>query len=370
MPTWNVETFFRRFEQGTMGRKSQYSTYWVNSFDGCKILCNKSAGSHSRDGEQVYGVYMGPDLCVFNRGMVQGSYLPQFSMDFPGYNDITESGVIDSEVTAGNSSVRSVLFQLGHSQYLLEPWWAFVAPMEYGFVQSAPYNSDIDLMLGAAPGAMYGCTHRANNRGVIKRLSEGHKFTTVKDARASLIPLRVIENPDNSFQYKNWWFAPADDYKPRDLTDKEKEILENPPMPWHFGLTTQVVSPILVNGSAMEQAINLQGVRSSLNKDVLFALTQYVDKKKIYGEVIARLHGLYFDQDEGDDFNSFVFLPGQSMSLVQKEQDGLYYVMGDMHSKADGHFALRYNGMEKAYKLAIAKKLVGWHAMIKEFERV
>jgi len=372
MSTWNIDTFFRRFEQGTLGRKSQYSTYWVNTFDGCKVLCNKSAGySGRRDGEVPYGVYMGQELCVFNRQLI-GNYSPQFSMEFPKEDeDITESGLIDCEYTAGNNTVRSVLFQLGHSQYLLEPYWAEAQPISYENIQSAPYDKSVNLMEGCSTVQFFGISnHKAYVRGAIKKLPDGNKYSSVKDARAALIPAEVLDCPDSSFQFKNWWFAPAMDYTPKDLTSIEKKILENPPMPWHYGLTTQIVSPILVSPLTFE--VNVENLREHIDNKALTMLNQYVQAKKIYSETIKKLRSLYIDQDEEQDFNSFLLLPGQSMAYVQRSSKDKYYIMGDLRTKNDEHFSFRYSGIDKAridkaYSLPVIKLTV-WHAMIKEFE--
>jgi len=101
-------------------------------------------------------------------------------------------------------------------------------------------------------------------------------------------------------------------------------------------------------------------------------LNQYVQAKKIYSETIKKLRSLYIDQDEGQDFNSFLLLPGQSMAYVQRSSKDKYYIMGDLRTKNDEHFSFRYSGIDKAridkaYSLPVIKLTV-WHAMIKEFE--
>ena len=172
-----------------------------------------------------------------------------------------------------------------------------------------------------------------------------------------------------SFIYKNWWFTPNINYVPKDLTEDEKKFLENPPMPWHYGLTTQVVKPILDSPSILENADKIPNIQKHMNPEVLNSLREYSRAKTIYAETIEKLDGLYVDQDDGSDFNNFFLLPGQSMAYVQKESDQKYHVMGDLRSKNEESFSLRYHGMERAYKYPTMKYLKVWHAMIKGWER-
>lgn len=343
MAEWNVEVFFDRFKTGTLGRKTQYSSYWVNKFNGCEVLCNKSSNRkrRSRAGEHVMGVYMGKELCVFNRDQLGGVYNNyQYLMTINETEDITESGLIDYEVSAGNSTAVAALFQIGHSQYLLEPYWSNKVVRSYEDIVNAPFNKTVNVMEGYPPATSFGATNLTGDKftGVIKKLPEG-KYNSIKEAREALIPEEVKAYPKESFIYKNWWFTPTENYIPNDLTEDEKRLLESPPMPWHYGLTTQVVNPILELPSILEKMT--PNIHKHMNSEILKSLQDYSSAKIRYGEIIEKLNNLYVDQDNGSDFDNFFLLPGQSMAYVQMESGEKYHVMGDLRSKNEESFSIR-----------------------------
>lgn len=362
MTAWNVETFFEKFANGTLGRKTQYSTYWVMKFDGCTVLCNRSGRS-----EHVCGIYMGPELCIFNKGVCTN---PQYSMSIDDSEDVTESGLIDLEKTAGNGTAISALFQVGHSQYLLEPYWSWNKIQTYEEIMNSPYDKNVDIMQGAKTHQKYGVYSNSSFiRAIIKKMPPG-RFHSVKEAREALIPAEVAADPEGSFILKEWWFTPVPDYVPKDLSPEEKLILERPPMPWHYGLTTQIVKPILDSLGTIETAISQRAVQIHMNPEVYSQLTKYVQSKIRYGKIIEKMNELYINQDdESSDFRSFFLLPGQSMAYVQKANDDKYFVMGDLRSKNGEHFSLRYHGMEKAYGYPTLKFLKSWHVMNRGWNR-
>jgi len=377
MTIWNVETFIERFARGTLGRKTQYSSYHVVKFDACHILVNRNGGRRGT-GEQPLGVYFGPDLTLFNQWLWPGldNFQPEFSCTFPeNIGDITDSGLLDIEPTAGNEDVKSILIQLGHRQFLIEPYWAIDKPVSYEDYFNNPYDSGFDLMqmnhyLGVPK---YGFIRNPGRRGqspssngaVMKPLPEGHKFETVKDARIGLVPQAAHDSPDKSFQYLNFWFAPVFDYKPEELSPEEIKVLENPPLPWQYDLTTMSVYPPLLGTNSFEGAVT-NNVRTGFKDPFKANILRYIHDKAKYEEAVKKLKALYFNQDAGNDFDGFYIMPASSDAGVQKtDKPGIYYVKGAIFDKVDGS-SLSY-GIDKLFTKGSVKNLNDWHLMVKEF---
>lgn len=377
MTVWNVETFIERFMRGTLGRKSQYSTYHVVKFDSCHILVNKYNGRGVSE-ERPVAIYFGPELTLVNASAWPSDLIlePAFITPFlDDCGDITESGLIDIERSVGNPDVKSILIQFGHRQYLIEPYYAFNRICTYSEYQDNPYDPTFDLMKMKPYGdaSKYGFW-RAIKGGksiagaALKPLPEGFKFDSIKDARVGLVPQAAHDNPDRSFQYMNFWFAPVDDYEPETLSPEDIKTLENPPMPWHYNLTSMTVSPAEHPPNPIEGAVMRGAIRQRM-PGLTENIDNYIKAKAKYAETIKKLDSLYINQaGRQADFHSFYILPASSDMDVRDEvkelQNGNYYVRGGIYKKI-GVFGY---GVENIINnSSVIKDLNSWYLMAKEF---
>jgi len=382
MTNWNVSTFFQKFQEGTLGRKSQYSTYWINSFDSCNILCNKSSGYRgSRDGEKIVAIYMGPDLCIFNSGEFTGTqdFMPRFTMslDKIGMESITESGILDIHKQPANNNVKTILFQIGDTYYLIEPYWSEKFCVNYGVYMQLP-SSGVDIMAAYQDPSKKSFTWYGFNvydrkvRGAnLVKLSE--KYHTIKEARLAVIPDEAKADPINSFVFRNWWFTPQPTYTPFALQTETKALLKNPPMPWEYGLTVDAVWPILCGQTPIEA--NLPKVRENMSKQTHQNITRYMKDKALYEAAISKLRSTFVDQDDEKVFGQadIAILPSSTaeygIERVGEEREdgkGKYYVKGALHDKQDqGHVGFRYGGIERLVKTNKMKDMLMWHSMVR-----
>jgi len=358
MTVWTVGTFFDRFQSGTLGRKSQYSTYWVNKFDGCNILCNK--GSR---GERIVAIYMGPDLCLFNSYESIGNFIPRFTMPIHDIDFITESGIIDIQATVGNPTVKSILFQLGTDQYLIEPYWSQKNCVNYETYVKIN-KSNVDLMAAYKLPINYGFNNAYNAHIVganLVKLSE--KSNNIEQARMTVIPDTVKEKPAESFVFRNWWFTPQPDHVPFTISQENKAKLKNPPMPWEYGLTIDHVNPILTGKTTIESFITR--IQHYLGEDISNNIEKYMQAKNDYELAIAQYKSTFVDQD--DLHLSFAILPGPDIDFrVESASEGVYYVRGILHDNSDRNAGLRYGGIEHMLKTSnCVKRMSQWHSMVK-----
>jgi len=376
MTAWNIETFFDKFQNGTLGRKSQYSTYWVNKFDGCNILCNKSSGHRgARDGERIVAIYMGPDLCLFNghEAAGVGKFIPRNVMMFEE-NDkefITESGIIEIQATRGNSAAKSILFQIGISQYLIEPYWSQKNCVNYeAYVKLN--DSAVDIMASylippITRSLQYGFNSSYNNIVGANLVKLPEKFNSIEQARMTVIPDMVKEKPAESFAFRNWWFTPQPHYVPFALSQENKSKLKNPPMPWEYGLTVDHVTPILTGTSAFEA--NITRIQHSLGDDLSNNIKRYIQAKNDYELAIAQYKATFVDQDDDRNlsYSSFAILPSPGIDFGVERVGEIYYVRGALHDKemANTSIGWRYGGLERLVKTKCVKRMSQWHSMVK-----
>jgi len=330
MTRWTSKVFIERFCRGKLGRKSQYGKYYVIDADSCKILCCKN--------EEIVAVYMGPDFTIFNgTGLSRDvAGIAEFSMHIKEDESITESGLIDCD----NSIMKSVLFQIGHKQYLLEPEWAtkdIVTHKEY----MKRNNNDICLSLNRRYGTR-------NDGAIIKILNK--KCNSINEARESLVPQDILNNIEESFIFNNYWFVPDYTYTRRSLSLQEKRILEQPPMPWHF---------------------NMQNVLSKEIESAIFntsITSEYISCAENILAFINAKHAYYcslkmYEISEEKDFKSFSILPSNSNDGILPSEDGNFFVKGSIRLK-NIH---GYESIAEQYKRPPIKELNVWHKMIREF---
>jgi hypothetical protein len=325
---------------------------------------------------------------------IAGNVGPEFQFRMRGIQgDATESGLIEVEHTAGNYNAKSILFQLGDKQYLIEPNWAGRSIVSYDSIKNNPYDKNVNIMdcfsectrydnvgkKGYLPNAKEAI---GTTPAVLKCLSDDTRFNSIKDAREALIPDLVKENPNKSFQCMNYWFVECPDYVPTDISPEMKSFLENPPMPWHYNLTTMMVKPIGLGNSVYEKANKGELLSKIVTEPCQSSIDAYMTAKNTYEETLKVLAASYINQEEAKEFGGFYILPASSANGVQPALEGLdtddvvnrtdspsYYVKGGLHLIPPGnnqYFSIGYNP-EAVFDLPKVKQLDAWHKMIKEF---
>lgn len=277
----NTSDFIRRFLNGTLGRKTTHSSYYVREFPSCHVLMFRD----SRGSARVALVKMSDNVLLANpdvpaardaAGMLHGngwSVITATDFKSLGFTDVTELGVLDSRVVyRSDDPIKRIVVALlacGNKRFLLD-----TIPGADGKVVNA-----IDYI---------NSEHVTTHLGMLVELPEG-SANTVSQARRQLVPWPDDADLPNIFAFCGGWLITPKEKISDPVIDHESLRF---PHPLTFNIPIDLISTDEYKGGfVVKPEVVKRVMAGELNKylqpEVIASVVAYSEARDNYDKLTA-----------------------------------------------------------------------------------
>ena len=340
------EEFIKRFSSDRLGRKTVHGTLYVQEFDDCKILMTKK-----RSGAEIVGVffkgYGDKGITIFNTNNTTwynyGSYPVHLSTRIGDMEEIENSRLIEYDDEIVNGLPKNILLKLGTNVLYFEPdLWTTNRKLTFREYMEGKINFSIA-------------------KDSFHQYKFGKHITSIEEAKKSLVPSIVESNPGNSFSYNKWWFVPQPDFNvDRSSWEVSKKIVENPPMPWEYGLNNIMVkycweSPSIWQKLAPDKKVDILGDETAKK---LMAYERASAEWKTHRDKIN------IKSAESLEVDNINIIAGKALPDIIYN-GGMYMLKGKIGIGRISDFYME----ETLKKLVVVEDLNIWHAAVKHGDK-